>query len=361
MIHDFEPGWDTYVERQLEGYGLESNIAFDKVKVKDYDAILILGGRAPEYLRNDKKLLKIVREFNKADKWLFSICHGIQVLVAAGLTKGKRLTCYEHVKFEAESVSGRGTWDSQTGRPRRENGHWADLAIPSGLLSVGDGVPAVGTVEQVGSLADPSENETQIPLDPAGARLTPATPHDEYQIRATRWRQEVTREDQLYGRPLRRPPFRRHRRRRAGLSRLSDPSSSRHLPGSSLRRLLSSGLMIAHLRIDKRRQFARRAVRYYEQGLKRLDDDWSNSGDTPGNSAGDRFADPNHPYASDLDIFGRGSLFELISTARTYEGEATLATWLKYPATHDEAAIRQQSVRELAPNVDQRGDPHAAG
>ena len=107
VIHDFEPGWDTYVERQ-PGYGLESEITFAKVKAKDYLAILILGGRAPEYLRNDKKLLDLLRKFDKDGKWVFAICHGIQVLVAAGITKGKNVTCYEHVKFEVESAGG--TW-----------------------------------------------------------------------------------------------------------------------------------------------------------------------------------------------------------------------------------------------------------
>lgn len=113
--------------------------------------------------------------------------------------------------------------------------------------------------------------------------------------------------------------------------------------------VLFVGLMVLHLRIDKRRQFAGRAVRYYEQGLKRLSDQWAGSG-----NSGDAFADAGHPYASDLDLFGRGSLFELISTARTYEGEATLAAWLKYPASREEGRLRQGAVRELAPNVDQR-------
>jgi hypothetical protein len=108
-------------------------------------------------------------------------------------------------------------------------------------------------------------------------------------------------------------------------------------------------LLIVHLRIDKRRQFAGRAVRYYEQGLKRLSDDWAGTG-----NEGARFIDPNHLYASDLDIFGRGSLFELLSNARTSAGEAALAAWLTGPATRDEALLRQAAVAELAPNVDQR-------
>ena len=59
VIHDFEPGWDTYVERP--GYQVESDLAFDEVRVEDYDAVLVLGGRAPEYLRNDARVLEIVR------------------------------------------------------------------------------------------------------------------------------------------------------------------------------------------------------------------------------------------------------------------------------------------------------------
>jgi len=101
-MHDFEPGWDTYVERP--GYGLEADMAFADVRVPDYEAILILGGRAPEYLRHNAALLDIVRAFDHAGKWIFAICHGVQVLAAAGLVSGKRVTCYEHVRFEAEQA-----------------------------------------------------------------------------------------------------------------------------------------------------------------------------------------------------------------------------------------------------------------
>lgn len=104
VMHDFEPGWDTYVERQ--GYGLEADISFNGVSVRKYSAILVLGGRAPEYLRNDKLLLKILREFDQAGKWVFAICHGIQVLAAAGLVSGRRVTCYEHVRLEVEQCGG---------------------------------------------------------------------------------------------------------------------------------------------------------------------------------------------------------------------------------------------------------------
>jgi protease I len=109
VMHDFEPGWDTYVERP--GYGLEADIAFDDVKASDYAAVLLLGGRAPEYLRNNPKLIELIRQFDAAGKWIFSICHGIQILAAAGLAKDRCLTCYEHVRWEAEQAGGK--WQTE--------------------------------------------------------------------------------------------------------------------------------------------------------------------------------------------------------------------------------------------------------
>ena len=104
VMHDFEPGWDTYVERP--GYGLEADVSFDQVQVDRYDAVLLLGGRAPEYLRNNRCLLELVRAFEARGKWIFALCHGVQVLAAAGLTQGKCLTCYEHVRCEVEQAGG---------------------------------------------------------------------------------------------------------------------------------------------------------------------------------------------------------------------------------------------------------------
>jgi protease I len=104
VMHDFEPGWDTYVERP--GYQVVADLTFDDVRVEEYEAILVLGGRAPEYLRNDARLLDIVRAFRDQDRWVFAICHGIQVLITAGLAKGARLTAYEHVRAEVEIAGG---------------------------------------------------------------------------------------------------------------------------------------------------------------------------------------------------------------------------------------------------------------
>ena len=104
VIHDFEPGWDTYVERK--GYLVESQISFDEVDPADYRAVLFPGGRAPEYLRNDPRVIAITKEFYNSGKYVFAICHGVQILVTAGLVDKRKIACYEHVKFEVESCGG---------------------------------------------------------------------------------------------------------------------------------------------------------------------------------------------------------------------------------------------------------------
>lgn len=109
VMHDFEPGWDTYIERT--GYGCESTLAIADARMEDFDAILLIGGRAPEYLRHDEKLIALVQAFHAAGKWVWAICHGIQVLVAANLVKDRCVTCYEHVRYEVQQ--GGGTWDKR--------------------------------------------------------------------------------------------------------------------------------------------------------------------------------------------------------------------------------------------------------
>jgi protease I len=104
VIHDFEPGWDTYVERK--GYLVESDISFDAINPADYHSVLFPGGRAPEYLRNDPRVIQITKAFYEAGKYVFAICHGVQILVTAGLVDKRNIACYEHVKFEVESCGG---------------------------------------------------------------------------------------------------------------------------------------------------------------------------------------------------------------------------------------------------------------
>ena len=105
VIHDFEPDWNTYVERP--GYRIQSDLTFRQVKVGEYEAVMLIGGRAPEFLRHDPAVLRIVREFHRREKWIFSICHGIQILIAAGLSQGRTLTCYRNVRLELEHAGGR--------------------------------------------------------------------------------------------------------------------------------------------------------------------------------------------------------------------------------------------------------------
>jgi protease I len=105
VMHDFEPGWDTY--KESSGYAIESDLTFDEVVTKDYEAVLCIGGRAPEYLRNDQRVLNILREFDLSGKWIFAICHGVQLVAAAGLITGRQVTCYEHVRLEVETCGGR--------------------------------------------------------------------------------------------------------------------------------------------------------------------------------------------------------------------------------------------------------------
>jgi protease I len=105
VMHDFEPGWDTY--KESPGYALESQLTFDDVVVDEYEAAVLIGGRAPEYLRNDRRVIAILQELDRQGKWLFSICHGIQLLAAANLLQGKRVTCYEHVRADAEAAGAR--------------------------------------------------------------------------------------------------------------------------------------------------------------------------------------------------------------------------------------------------------------
>ena len=109
VIHDFYPGWNTYIEKP--GYLIQADIAMSQVKAADYEALLLIGGRAPEFLRHNDKLLKIVQEFHHKGKWLFAICHGIQILLAAGVCRGRKVTCYENVRLEVAQCGG--TWINQ--------------------------------------------------------------------------------------------------------------------------------------------------------------------------------------------------------------------------------------------------------
>jgi len=105
-------------------------------------------------------------------------------------------------------------------------------------------------------------------------------------------------------------------------------------------------------RFDRDAECAQRAIRFFERGIARLENQWQGTGED-----GARFADPHHPYASDLDLFGRASLFELLSTARTRGGEERLAKWLKSAASSvakSDITSRHEAIDELRPLLDLR-------
>ncbi|HZZ84711.1 MAG TPA: DNA mismatch repair protein MutS [Anaeromyxobacteraceae bacterium] len=111
--------------------------------------------------------------------------------------------------------------------------------------------------------------------------------------------------------------------------------------------LAYAALASFHDRALRARRRLRRAIAFHEAALARVEDRWAGLG-----NPGDRFASPGHPYSADLDLFGRGSLFELLCTARTRGGEEALAAFLLAPAEPEEVALRQTAARELAPRLD---------
>src|SRR5437588_4111055 len=103
-VHDFE-GDQTYSEKP--GHNFTLNASFSEIKAEEYDALVLPGGRAPEYLRLNEAVLQIVRHFASAKKPIAAICHGVQLLTAAGVVAGKGCTAYPAVGPEVKSAGGR--------------------------------------------------------------------------------------------------------------------------------------------------------------------------------------------------------------------------------------------------------------
>jgi len=102
-IHDFE-GDQTYSEKR--GHNFVLNASFENTKPEEYDALVIPGGRAPEYLRLNARVLDVVRHFVSAKKPIAAICHGAQALAAAGVLEGKKCSCYPAVAPEVRAAGG---------------------------------------------------------------------------------------------------------------------------------------------------------------------------------------------------------------------------------------------------------------
>ncbi|MEK6239340.1 MAG: DJ-1/PfpI family protein, partial [Planctomycetales bacterium] len=100
-IHDFE-GEQTYSEKR--GHYFLLNADFEGARAEDYDGLMSPGGRAPEYLRLDPRVIELTQAFNAADKPIAAICHGPQVLVSADVARGKSCTAYPSVRPELEAV-----------------------------------------------------------------------------------------------------------------------------------------------------------------------------------------------------------------------------------------------------------------
>jgi len=102
-VHDFD-GAQTYSEKP--GHNFTLNATFEEVKPEDYDALIIPGGRAPEYIRLNDRVLHIVRHFAETKKPIAAICHGLQVMAAAGVLEGKSCTAYPAVGPEVRAARG---------------------------------------------------------------------------------------------------------------------------------------------------------------------------------------------------------------------------------------------------------------
>jgi protease I len=102
-VHDFE-GDQTYSEKP--GHNFTLNATFDNINPADYDALVIPGGRAPEYIRMNERVLEIVRYFAENNKPIAAICHGAQVLTAAGVVKGRKINAYPAVGLEVKVAGG---------------------------------------------------------------------------------------------------------------------------------------------------------------------------------------------------------------------------------------------------------------
>lgn len=92
VVHDFEPGFDTYTEKR--GYRVEAHLAFKDVNPADYQAVVVPGGRAPEYIRNDADFQRIIRHFFAEQAPVAQICHAPLALAAAGVLKGRTVSGY---------------------------------------------------------------------------------------------------------------------------------------------------------------------------------------------------------------------------------------------------------------------------
>lgn len=182
-IHDFE-GHQTYSEKR--GHNFRLTAAFDQIQEATYDALVVPGGRSPEYLRLNARVLRIVQHFFAAGKPIAAICHGPQLLAAAGVLRGRACSAYPAVKPDIETCGGSyvpifprrlttapAVPSSPTG-PRSNGAGWrcpvSRFSFRSGLLGASDKLPAnalhAGLEELRGLFSRADLRRVQAFLDP---------------------------------------------------------------------------------------------------------------------------------------------------------------------------------------------------
>ena len=102
VVHDFEPGFDTYTEKP--GYSWDADLAFKDVNPADYVALVIPGGRAPEYIRNDADCKRIIQAFFSQEKPVAQLCHAGLALAAAGVLKGRKTSAYPAIEPDVRAA-----------------------------------------------------------------------------------------------------------------------------------------------------------------------------------------------------------------------------------------------------------------
>jgi protease I len=106
VLHEIPPDWDGQVTREFEGYTIQADIAFADVRPQEYVGIFFSGGRAPEYIRYDKDLVRITKYFFENNKPIGCLCHGVEIPAYAGCVKGRRMATVAKCRFDLEVCGG---------------------------------------------------------------------------------------------------------------------------------------------------------------------------------------------------------------------------------------------------------------
>ena len=136
VVHDFEPGDSTYTEKP--GYRIDADLAIAEVRPEAYDGLVLPGGRAPEYLRNRREVVSVVRHFLDSRKPIAATCHAALILASAGSLRGRTLTCYPELEPDVRAAGGQFVDrevvvddDLITARAWPDNGPWMREFIQS--------------------------------------------------------------------------------------------------------------------------------------------------------------------------------------------------------------------------------------